>query len=282
MSSEYDHFPPPPPWVRKQVNGKVLYYNDETQELLNVHPFQRTSDELTGSDVVDDVDDVDDVEDDEESEEIEDQGIREGGIIKMDSANSLRFRCEWKEIGLFGDRHCFGLTIQYSLKDQKSLIKFDGVDAQWQYSVLEGPYGPVDRYDLFVGSRIKVLGRAVAIVSANSSACRWIDKEYLKLCKQQEFLRSRIEKLGAICVVVKPRWAPTVFHITRNSKNSGGRCDLRKVYVENTRLGEQISSLGLPHIYEESKRIAKTGTMSGTAAGTAAGTGRSTNATWRK
>ena len=66
------------------------------------------------------------------------------------------------------------MTIRFFDSDHSSIIKFEEVDAEWRYlkqffcldsytekiilfsicfrySLLESPYGPVDRYDLFLG-----------------------------------------------------------------------------------------------------------------------------------
>ena len=87
--------------------------------------------------------------------------------------NYRDFRCQWKESGLFGIQ-AYGMIIRF-FTDGSTQVKFDGVDAEWIFTVLDGPYGPVDKYDLFIGAKVKVFGRHLTISSANVSVCHEID-----------------------------------------------------------------------------------------------------------
>ena len=152
------------------------------------------------------------------------------------------FRCIWKELGLFGDTKAYGLVIRY-FEDGQTIIKFDGLDGKWHYSQLEGQYGPIERYDLFIGARVKVFGRHLTVSATSASTCHWIDIEGKKLQKHQEWLQAKIESVGAVPLV--RRQPPTAIkHIVRASK-SAGNTDLRRLANENARLSEQIANLGL-------------------------------------
>jgi hypothetical protein len=271
-SISLDQFPPPPPWKRdERKDGSVVYVNDDTGEESNEHPLTRFGAALfapettAAADASLDKDSGGPVDDNETLTATEHNrrhvvhNDRAGLDGFFPSSSAYQFRCTWKELGLFGDRQCFGLTIMYSVEDQKILVNFDGVDgANWQYSTLDGPYGPVDRHDLFVGSRVKLLGRTLTISSASTLAMRWIDKEYKKLLRQQEFLITKVESVGAKACV-KRQLPEVVLDITRDFKGTGGRCDLRKVVNENARLGEQLAGLGLGHFIAVSKTITATG-----------------------
>lgn len=178
---------------------------------------------------------------------------------------SLSFRCEWKEVGLFErNRQCFGLTIFFSPDEERTfLIRFDGNDSEWQHYDLEGPYGRVSRHDLVIGSRIKLMGRTITVTHATSAAVRWIDKELQKLCRQQDFLHSKIKSVGKIAVVKTTHWEP-LFDIKRQHKGTRGKVDLRKLLVENNQLCAQLESLGLGHFAVVSKSLSSsTATYSG-------------------
>ena len=245
-----------------------MYVNDDTGETSDEHPLKRFGAAIFSSDVIAATVNKDDAGvDDNETLTATENNRRHGAPnhvgMGLDgffpSSSAYQFRCTWKELGLFGDRQCFGLTIMYSVEDQKILVNFDGVDgANWQYSTLDGPYGPINRHDLFVGSRVKLLGRTLTISSASTLAMRWIDKEYQKLLRQQEFLVAKVESVGAKSCV-RRQMPEVVLEITRDIKGTGGRCDLRKVVNENARLGEQLAGLGLGHVIAVSKTITATG-----------------------
>ena len=260
-----DLFPPPPPWRRvvNEIDQSVWYINDTTSEQTTIHPLSRYHDEHNDTDTVTNNDadrdrrnPSDDIETLTATENRRTGAFVAGGADGfLPPSSNLQFRCTWKELGLFGDRQVFGLTIMYSAEDQKTLIKFDGIDnATWQYSSLEGPHGPCNRYDLFIGSRIKLFGRTLTISSASTVACHWIDREYAKLLKQQDYLITKVESVGSKPIVMRPQNQP-MLNITRDEKGGGGRCDLRKVVNENARLGEQLSSLGLGHFVAMSKNL---------------------------
>ena len=267
-----DLFPPPPPW-RRVVNAEdqsVWYVNETTSEQTTIHPLSRYHNERNDTDAVtssgNHINDTDrdrrnhpsssddmDTLTATENRHHRTAALADGADGFLPPSSNLQFRCTWKELGLFGDRQVFGLTIMYSPEDQKTLVNFDGIDnASWQYSSLEGPHGPCNRYDLFIGSRIKLLGRTLTISSASTAACHWIDREYVKLLKQQDYLITKVESVGSKPIVMRPQNQP-MLNIKRDEKGSGGRCDLRKVVNENARLGEQLASLGLGHFVAMSK-----------------------------
>lgn len=155
------------------------------------------------------------------------------------------YRCEWKDTGLFGERNAYGLTVRYFDDDGRTTIRFDGVDGAWHFSILEGARGPVERYDLFVGARIKVFGRSLTITSTTASNCAWIEAEGAKLYKRQDWLREKIESVGAVPIVRKPIVA-AIKNVTRSAKPAG-QVNLRKIYDENAQLCEQLLQLGLGH-----------------------------------
>jgi hypothetical protein len=122
-------------------------------------------------------------------------------------------------------------------------VKLDGVDGQWQFSTLEGPHGPINEYDLFVGAKVKVFGRMMSITSASASTCMWIESEKEKMVKLQDMLQMTIEKVGAV-PVVRRRMPMNANGIGRRTVPMGSS-NLRRLFMENARLGEQIANLGL-------------------------------------
>lgn len=160
----------------------------------------------------------------------------------FENAINYDYHCQWNERDVFGNVSLFGLTIRY-LENGTTMIRFDGIEGEWTYSALKGPYGCLEMHDLFVGAKINLFGRHLTISACNSAASKWIDKERKRLEKQQEEFRRKIESIGAT-PVVKKREAQTIRHITRDAKTVA-QANLRLLLKENARLGEQVASLGL-------------------------------------
>ena len=155
------------------------------------------------------------------------------------------FRCVWRESGFFGT-NSYGLVIRYLLESGISLVKFDGIEGEWKLSVIEGPHGPLDRNDLFIGGRLKLFGRSLTISTANASACHWIDVEGKRLQNTIKWLQTKIENVGAIPIIRREVPAMTR-HIQRSSKAEGHQ-NLRKLKIEIAKLGEQLAHLGLSRL----------------------------------
>jgi hypothetical protein len=155
------------------------------------------------------------------------------------------FRCMWKEFGLMGETNSYGLVIRY-YPDGQTVIKFDGVEGMWHLSQLTGPYGPIDRYDLFVGAKVMVFGRHMSIASCGASTCRWIEDEGRRLAQQQEWLQQRIESVGAVPLVHR---APPVGPNSAQGRSGkpAGSDDLRRRANQNAKLAEQLAGLGMAH-----------------------------------
>lgn len=177
------------------------------------------------------------------NEEVVDQG--EGmSELQLPSGKYYEYHCQWSERDLFGKVSLYGLTFRYYEQSQKTLIRFDGLLGDWVYSVLQGPYGPLEHIDFFIGAKIKVFGRQVTISSASGSAIRWIEAQRKRLEKQQERFREKILAVGQV-PCVKPKAPDVVRHITRGDSSEAGHTDLRKLMMVNAKLGEQLVSLGL-------------------------------------
>jgi len=152
------------------------------------------------------------------------------------------FRCLWKELGLFGNVNSYGLTLRY-FEDGSTVVRFDGLDGQWVFSQLEGTHGPIERYDLFVGAKIRVFGRHLTISSTSASTCQWIDEEGKRLQKRQDWLQSKIESVGAVPVV--RRNEPIGVKCNFTKKANSGNADLRRLHGENAKLAAQLAELGM-------------------------------------
>jgi hypothetical protein len=162
---------------------------------------------------------------------------------RMKGMKYTDFRCMWKEFGLMGETNSYGLVIRY-YPDGQTVIKFDGVEGMWHLSKLVGPYGPIDRYDLFVGAKVTVFGRHMSIASCSASTCRWIEEEGRRLAQQQEWLQQRIESVGAVPLVQR---APPVGPNSAQGRSGkpAGSDDLRRRANENAKLAEQLAGLGM-------------------------------------
>jgi hypothetical protein len=165
--------------------------------------------------------------------------------LKMKGMKYSDFRCVWRELNLMGETNAYGITIRY-YPDGQTVIKFDGVDGSWFFSQMYGPYGPIDRYDLFVGAKVTVFGRHLTISAAGASQCHWIEEEGARLSKQQEWLQQRVESVGAVCCVKRAPPQGPLQHNGRSSKPAGG-INLRWLQNGNNKLLEQLATLGMSH-----------------------------------
>ena len=155
------------------------------------------------------------------------------------------FRCLWKEKGLFGETNSYGLTLRY-YEDASTDIRFDGVEGMWVATQLDGPYGPLDKLDLFVGAKIKIFGRHLSINSTGASTTHWIEEEGKRLMKQQNWLQERVESVGRMPVVRRPPPSGPLAFSGRSNKPAGGD-NLRMITVNNAKILEQLSTLGMGH-----------------------------------
>lgn len=225
----YEQMMLPPPW-RVHVGGG--YINDITQEIIDTHPLkraaeiqQRTSRKLEDAVVVAEPEDPE---------------------LRSRHEEFTEYKCTWEERSLFGNPRVFGMTIRFFDSDHSSIIKFEEVDGEWRYSLLESPYGPVDRYDLFLGSQIKVFGRHMSISSTSGSTCEWIEKEGARLRKRISDLQQRLESLGAVpCVMRAP---PEVIRNMSRRATKPGSVNLRRLKIEMLKLQEQLVDLGVAHM----------------------------------
>jgi len=164
--------------------------------------------------------------------------------VDLPTGKFYEYHCQWTERDLFGKVNLYGLTLRYYEESHKTVIRFDGIVGDWVYSMIQGPYGPLEHKDFFVGAKITVFGRHLTISSASGTAIRWIERERKRLEKQQEMFREKIMAVGKVpCVKGKP--TDIVRHITRGAPIEPGHADLRKISMINARLGEQLASLGL-------------------------------------
>jgi len=163
---------------------------------------------------------------------------------KKDKVSFTDFRCEWREAGLMGDTNSYGLRIRY-FEDQRTMVKLDGVDGEWLLTTLDGPYGPVNKFDLFVGAKVRIFGRHLTITSASASVCHDITVRAKKMEKMIKVMQTRVESVGAVPII--RRAVPTaVRHIVRSAKAEGHE-NLRKLLIDCTKLAEQLCDLGLSH-----------------------------------
>lgn len=252
MFSGYLNLPLPPPWRRVHPGDDVSivhYLNDITKDVTDVHPFTSLISKLQLGESEDSsiVDANDQTSRLRESCNLQPETRSDFTGIYTPGTHCERYfeyRCLWKELGLFEDKSIFGLTIRFLINSACTIVRLDGQNSEWEFVVLEGPYGPTTKHDLFIGSKIKVYGRNVIIRAANREACQWIEKEYKRLVKQQDTMQMRIEKCGLIPVVQRV-YAPPLLINARGGHGLGGRCDLSRIRRENSRLGEQLVNIGM-------------------------------------
>lgn len=247
-----DMFPPPPPWRREKddISNEVKYKNDVTGEVSDVHPlqvhFDQKSQEVSNCQSKEHKEiSTKDTENTSSNIVCE---IESGKVEEEDfcGGEHMDFRCEWKEIGLMGNTLSYGLTLKYYVEDKHFELVFDGVDAVWKYSKLDGIYGPIDEFDLFIGSKLSIFGRHLSISSTNSDICRLIDKKESKLKKKRAYMQEKIETVGSL-PCVRRETQDRIRNITRSSSKTG-HGNLRRLRNEILKLSEQMGELGLSHL----------------------------------
>jgi hypothetical protein len=244
-----DMFPPPPPWRKEkdEASDEVVYINEVTGEKTDIHPLQIHFDKKK-SNAQDQEEEASTALSGNTSNDFADSRSEfgEDKVEEFCGGEHLDFRCEWKELGLMGNILSYGITLKYFLEDKHFELAFDGVDAVWKYSKIDGIYGPVDEYDLFIGSKIVFFGRHLSISSTNSDICRMIDNVEKKLKKKRAYLQDKIEMVGAI-PIVKRATQDRIRNITRSTSKTG-HGNLRQLRNECLKLSEQMGEVGLTHL----------------------------------
>mmetsp|Transcript_10870 Transcript_10870/g.16555 ORF Transcript_10870/g.16555 Transcript_10870/m.16555 type:complete len:242 (+) Transcript_10870:62-787(+) len=230
------NFPLPPPWRSETVNDSPVYINDVTGEETSVHPLEQYLSSFETKEVSNGVCTL--------------SSTKESGKSSAQPAatgdDCLAFRCEWKELGLNGNVLSYGMNLCYFPGDKHFEITFDGVHASWVFSKIDGPYGPLDEDDLFLGAKVKVFDRHLTISTANAHICHMIDRKEKLLKKRRAWLQEKIETIGAI-PVVKRNVQSAIKHISRADQKPG-TANLRRLQNEISRLTEQMGELGLSHM----------------------------------
>lgn len=246
-----EFLPCPPPWkCQSSEDGSKVYVNDITHELSHIHPLAALFEsKVDASDL-----------DKQFSQNAEGSLLPEGELPSnnhiVEKIFSLRprrkgsevkfidFTSHWKEITVSGKPVTYSLQVRY-FEDYSANIHFDGVDGYWYISQLESSFGLLTRYDIFNGAQLRVFGRQVIISYLSPSACDEIEAVGKLLLKKQAWLISKIESFGKIPIVssVKP---VTQASISRTP--ALGKVNLRKIFNDNLKLGEQLAEMNLSRI----------------------------------
>ena len=155
------------------------------------------------------------------------------------------FNCKWKENSMGPKDRYYTLTLRYFHDSGRVGIKFSGISGQWKYSILEGNYGPITRYDLFIGSQIKLFGRHLTVSTTTANVCHWLDDEAKFLEKQRLWLQEKISSCGMV-PVVKKEPPVQLRHVDRISSTTGTK-NLRKIHIQICKLREQLCDIGMDH-----------------------------------
>lgn len=158
------------------------------------------------------------------------------------------FNCKWKECSIGTKDRFYSLTLRFFHDSGRAAITFHGISGKWRYSMLDGPYGPISRYDLFIGAQIKLFGRPMTIKTTSGKVCLWIDEEAKYLENQRLWLQDKISSAGYVPVVRKEPHIQ-LQHVTRISETTGTK-NLRKIHVQVCKLKEQLCDVGLEHFVD--------------------------------
>ena len=144
-----------------------------------------------------------------------------------------------------GSNRFYNAVLRYYHDSCKCTIKFDGIDAVWRYATLEGEFGPLNRYDLYIGAQIQLFGRHLTIMTSTAVVCRWIDEEASFLEMQRLWLQEKISASGNQPIIKKePQFQ--IQHVERITKTTGTK-NLRRIFTQVCKLKEQLVDLGLGH-----------------------------------
>ncbi len=164
----------------------------------------------------------------------------------VESGDFSEFKCRWKEGSIAGNDKFFNVTLRFYHDSGRTAIKFDGLNAKWEYSALEGDYGPVTRYDLFIGATVKLFGRRLTIRTTTADTCHWMDQEAAFMEQQKLWLQEKISKSGNQ-PIIKREPHQQIQHVERISVTTGTR-NLRKIHTQICKLKEQLCDVGLGHL----------------------------------
>ena len=202
----------PPNWckVKKSEEGEFEYFNEVTEEVTDVKPFLRYM-ELMDSKQQEAASSSSEIKEEEmgsiDGSEVNLETDQQKGTSPSSKGNNtkyLEYHCQWSERESSGKTNVYGLVIRL-FEDHKTMIKFDGIDGEWVFTSLEGPYGALTHLDLFIGAKVSVFGRHLTISSASHSAQEFIEKEAKKLQKRADVFREKIMSVGSNpCVKADP------------------------------------------------------------------------------
>lgn len=165
--------------------------------------------------------------------------------VEEEAGEYSDFNCKWKECSSGTKDRFYTLILRFYHYSGRAAIRFVGLSGKWKYSSLHGTYGPITRYDLFIGSQITLFGRHLTIKTTTANVCHWIDSEAVFLEKQRLWLQEKIAASGAVPVVRKE--APVQLrHVERITSTTGTK-NLRRIHVQLCKLREQLCDMGLDH-----------------------------------
>lgn len=245
--------PVPPPWTAVACEGEggepiVKYVHDVSKEEIFEHPLvrlqrrQESRQKLeVGAGAAD------------ESLERTTEGTDRLPIPEVDAGEDAGdepgefsdFNCKWKESSIGEKDRYYTLILRYYNESGRAAVKFVGLSGAWKYSLLQGPYGPITRYDLFIGAQITLFGRHLTIRATSANVCHWIDEEAALLEKQRLWLQDKISSTGIVPVVRKEPHKQ-LHHVERLTSTTGTK-NLRKIHIQICKLREQLCDLGLEH-----------------------------------
>lgn len=230
----------PPHWSKVSDEDKVYYKNEITGDSSMIHPYHQylmlsnplNEKQLTPLPLPSSSTNIEKLENTHYDTIINSESI----ISKQ--RKYFDFYSNWTERDINGKELQYGLTLRL-FPDSSIQIKFTGVESEWNFTSLKGPYGAITIHDLFIGSRVSIFGKSVTINSSSLLASKYLHSEAVKLLKQQEKYQLKIESIG-IKPCIKKKDYKTLLQTKLLTK-----LNLRQLLKENAKLGEQLSILGL-------------------------------------
>lgn len=254
--------PVPPPWSEVHSRDRdgeptVTYVHDVTGEATTEHPLarlQRRQEERRrlaeqGDGLGPGAEQADGQPSGPRSSEVAPHSpipeVDAGEDVQDESADYSDFDCKWKECSAGTKDRYYSVTLRYFNDSGRMAVRFTGLSAVWKYSTLQGVYGPLTRYDLFIGAQITLFSRHLTVKTTTANVCHWIDNEAELLERQRLWLQEKISSSGVVPVVRKEPHLQ-LRHVERLTSTTGTK-NLRKIHIQVCKLREQLCDLGLEH-----------------------------------
>ena len=130
------------------------------------------------------------------------------------------------------------MTIKFDVQSKEFSLKVSGNDKEYRISHVVGVSGPIDIWDLHVGAKLDLLGKATTLMQASLKTSAWNEEEGRRLMRLHDQLCAELHKYGVQAPGASTRATPVVFR----EKTSKGGVRLKVLIGDIARLYELLRS----------------------------------------